>query len=107
MTYKIFIINDAEEDILEIYNYVANSDSHAKALRLLSEIEKKCKSLSDVPERGNYPPELERIGIHDFREIHYKPYRIIYRVIKSSVYIHCILDGRRNLNELLENRLLR
>jgi toxin ParE1/3/4 len=107
MSHKIFIINDAEVDILEIFNYVANYDSQVKAFKIFSEIEKACKSLADLPERGNFPPELERIGIYDFREIRYKPYRIIYRVIESAVYIHCVLDGRRNLDELLEHRLLR
>jgi toxin ParE1/3/4 len=107
MTYKIFIVSYAEEDILEIFNYVANIDTPIKAYKLLSEVEKTIESLSDFPERGNYPPELERIGIFDFRGIRYKPYRILYRVIGTDVYIHCVLDGRRNLDELLENRLLR
>jgi toxin ParE1/3/4 len=42
-----------------------------------------------------------------FREIHFKPYRIIYQIVESDVYIHAVLDGRRDLQELLEIRLLR
>lgn len=107
MAYKVFLVSDAEEDILDIFNYVSNNDSEANAFKLLSEFEKVCSSLSKLPERGHIPPELERIGVFDFREVHYKPYRIIYRIIEKNVYIHCILDGRRNLGELLEHRLLR
>lgn len=107
MKYEVFIIADAEEDLYEIYNFVAVYDSVEKAEKLLTELEETCNSLLKFPKRGHIPPELERIGVLDYREIHYKPYRIIYQIIESVVYIHCVLDGRRNLQELLEKRLLR
>jgi toxin ParE1/3/4 len=43
----------------------------------------------------------------EFREIHFKPYRIIYQIIDKRVFVHCVLDGRRDLQELLERRMLR
>ena len=64
-------------------------------------------SLADNPERGRIPPELERIGVYEYLEIHVKAYRIIYQIIDNDVFIHCILDGRRDLLELLEYRILR
>ena len=107
MTFKVYIIEDAERDVLEIYDYIALSDSIEKAEYMLKNIEEKCSSLGELPSRGHFPPELERIGIFEYREIHVKPYRIIYQVIDSRVYVHCVLDGRRELQKLLENRLLR
>jgi toxin ParE1/3/4 len=74
---------------------------------LLDNIEKIMVSLETVPQRGHCPPELERVGIFEFREIFFKPYRIIYQVIKSDVFVHCVLDGRRNLQDILQERLLR
>jgi toxin ParE1/3/4 len=107
MKYKVFIIADAEEDLYEIYNFVAVHDSLEKAEKLLTKLEDTCNSLSTFLKRGHIPPELDRIGVLDYREIHYKPYRIIYQIIESGVYVHCVLDGRRNLQELLDKRLLR
>jgi toxin ParE1/3/4 len=107
MTFKVYIIEDAEQDIIDIYDYIALSDSIDKAEYVLNNIEGKCSSLSEFPNRGHFPPELERIGIFEYREIHFKPYRIIYQVVDSKVYVHCVLDGRRELQKLLENRLLR
>ena len=107
MKYRIHIITDAEDDLFEIYNYVAANDSTAKAENLLNKLEDTCKKLTTYPERGHIPPELERIGVGNYREIHYKPYRIIYQVIENDVYVHCILDGRRDLKDLLEERLIR
>lgn len=107
MIFKVYIIEDAEQDIIDIYDYITFSDSIEKAEYVLQNIEEKCSSLSEFPNRGHLPPELERIGIFEYREIHFKPYRIIYQVIDQKVYIHCVLDGRRELQKLLENRLLR
>lgn len=107
MKYTVYLVADAESDLLDIYRYVAWNDSSAKADMLLDNIEKIMVSLETVPQRGHCPPELERVGIFEFREIFFKPYRIIYQVIKSDVFVHCVLDGRRNLQDILQERLLR
>lgn len=107
MTFQVYIIKDAEQDIVEIYDYIALSDSIEKAEYVFKNIEEKCSSLCEFPDRGHFPPELERIGIFEYREIHFKPYRIIYKIADSKVYVYCVLDGRREMQKLLENRLLR
>ncbi len=105
--YAVFFISDAEEDLIKIYNYVAFNDSVSKAKSLINKIEKLCKNLSLLPTRGHTPPELEMIGIFNYKEIHCKPYRIIYQVLDNDVYIHSVLDSRRNLSQLLQERLIR
>ncbi len=107
MKYSVEIIIDVENDLWGIYRYVSMNDSIEKADRLLDNIEKTIAALETLPSRGHYPPELERIGVLEFRQVLFKPYRIIYQVVKSVVYVHCILDGRRDLSDLLRDRLLR
>jgi len=107
MTYKVYMIADAEEDILELYHFVSVHDSPAKAEQLLNKIETSCSGLSRLPHRGHTPPELEHIGVYEYKEIPYKPYRIIYQIIDTDVFIHCIFNGRRDLQDVLEKRLLR
>jgi toxin ParE1/3/4 len=107
MKNNVYIISDAEEDLLELFEYVADYDSIVNAEKLLENIYNTCQSLSELAHRGHTPPELERIGIFEYKEIHFKPYRIIYQIIDNEIYIHCILDGRRDLQELLEQRLIR
>ena len=105
--YKVCFIADAEKDLYEIYNYVARSDSISNAENLLDKLEETCNKLSELPNRGHIPPELERIGIFAYQEIHYKPYRIIYQEVDANININCILDGRRDLTQLLQERLIR
>ena len=107
MNYKLLIDPLAKKDIIEIYNYVAINDSAENANKLLKNLERTYANLEKLPERGHIPEELRGTGIKRFLEIHYKPYRIIYEIIDNIVYIHCVLDGRRNMQELLSSRLLR
>ena len=107
MKYEVLLTQSAENDILEIYNYVALHDSVSKAEKLFDRLKETCISLEKYPKRGHLPPELERINIREYSEIHYKPYRIIYQIRGKQIYIHCILDGRRNVQDILHARLLR
>lgn len=107
MKFTVHLIEDAEKDILGIYRYAERNDSVEQANQLLEKIEETIQKLETFPLRGHVPPELERIGVFDFREVHYKPFRIIYDIRKSEVFVHCVLDGRRDLQELLQKRVLR
>ncbi|WP_233582642.1 type II toxin-antitoxin system RelE/ParE family toxin [Candidimonas sp. SYP-B2681] len=63
-------------------------------------------SLSKYPERGSYPKELVSLGIKEYRQTFFKPYRVIYRVTDTQVIIELIADGRRDMQSLLARRLL-
>ena len=100
--------NDAVRDLDGIVDYVAERDLPKKAIDLFNAIAKTIGRLSDQPNRGARPKELAALGIRDYREVYFKPYRIIYRVVESEqmVYVYLIADGRRNLQTLLARRLL-
>ncbi|MBC2715616.1 MAG: type II toxin-antitoxin system RelE/ParE family toxin [Desulfobacteraceae bacterium] len=106
MAFKVFLTEDAANDLGEIYSYIAKHDSPQKAEYVLDQIEKRFISLNELPERGVYPKELLLIGIREYREIFFKPYRIIYRILNKTVYVYLIVDGRRDMQTLLEQRLL-
>lgn len=107
MVTKVRLTVEAEEDLFEIWRFVANNDSPAKADSLLDGLEATCQSLSKTPNKGHVPKELRRVDILDFLEIHYKPYRILYERDEKRMLIHAILDGRRDMESLLRSRLLR
>jgi len=106
MPVKVLLSNDAARDLDELYDYIALHDAPRKADYVLEQIEKAFSKLSEFPERGAYPKELLAIGIREYREIFFKPYRIICRVIDKNVYVLLIVDGRRDMQSLLQRRLL-
>jgi len=107
MKYKVLIDPMARQDLKEIYLYVAINDGIPSALKLLDALETTCYKLEKYPERGHVLPEIKKTGIKKFLEIHYKPYRVIYEIDKNIIYVHSVLDGRRNIQEILSERLLR
>ena len=107
MSCQVYILDEAEQDIKDIFFYIAYNDSKAKALELIDELEKVCFSLDNLPERGVVPHELKEIGVVDYLQITCFSYRIIYQVDQKQVFIHAILDGRRDMPSLLESRFLR
>lgn len=106
-TYDVIFDKDAEDDLFDIYTFVAMSDSVEGADRLLSALRRTCQKLRTLPLRGKIPAELFQIGVVEFREPHYKPYRVIYSLQSRTVYVHCVLDGRRDIQTILQERLLR
>jgi toxin ParE1/3/4 len=107
MNYRVFLVSDAEEDIFEIVSYIASNDSVGRANNILGKLQETCSSLEHFPHRGHVPPELEKIGGYNFLQIHFKPYRIMYTISNNRVFVLCVLDGRRDLQDLLQRRLLR
>ena len=103
----MIIVDEAEEDLSQLVGHIAHRDSLDRANLVLERLLKVCESLEQKSERAQFLPELLPLGIKEFREIHFKPYRIIYEVIQRDVLVQLIVDGRRGLQSLLELRLLR
>jgi toxin ParE1/3/4 len=106
MPFAVFLTDDAVRDLDELYDYIALHDAPQKANYVLDQIERVFSRLSEFPERGAHPRELMALGIREYREIYFKPYRIIYRVIDKNVFVLLIVDGRRDMQTLLQQRLL-
>jgi len=106
MPFVVFLTAGAAQDLEELYRYIALHDAPGKAAYVLANIEKVFASLSESPDRGVYPKELLVLGIREYREIFFKPYRVVYRVLGNVVHVLLIADGRRDMQTLLQRRLL-
>ncbi len=91
--YKISITESAQNDIEEIWQYIA-LDNIKTATKFIDRIEKAIFSLESFPERNPLIPEYEILNI-DYRQLVYKKYRIIYRISENIVYVLRILHGYR------------
>ena len=106
MPYRVLLTQDAANDLEELDNWIATHDSPERADYVLDRISETFQELTELPERGTHPKELSALGIREFREVFFKPYRIIYRVERRTVYVYLIADGRRDMQTLLSRRLL-
>lgn len=104
--YEVLLTEGAEQDLESIYDYIAEFDCKANADYVLDRLLEVVESLATFPERGANPKELVALGIREYRQTAFKPYRVIYRVMAQKVYIYVIADGRRDMQSLLARRLL-
>jgi len=95
----------ARDDLERIVSFVA-IDSLANALSVADRIEALAQSLETLPRRGRAVPELARHGIREWLQVTERPWRLIYRVEKNRVEVVALLDGRRNLEDVLFERLM-
>lgn len=105
-SYKVVMTKNAAADLEDIYNYIADHDSLDSADYVLDELLKVIDTLTNVPMKGSIPKELQSLGIREYRQIFFKPYRVIYRTIGKQVVIFAITDGRRDMQTLLSRKLL-
>ncbi|MCA0389002.1 MAG: type II toxin-antitoxin system RelE/ParE family toxin [Bacteroidetes bacterium] len=106
VSYTVKFVEAAQNDLRSIYKYVYYNDCKAAAKKLLTEIKLACETLQSFPSRGHLLHELQFLSAGGYLEIHFKHFRIIYETVENTVYIHAVLDGRRNIQELLIERIL-
>ena len=104
--FEVLLTRGAEQDLESIYDYIAEFDSLPNAEHVLDELMEVVQGLAQFPERGSYPTELVALGIKEYRQTAFKPYRVIYRVVDNQVVIYLIADGRRDMQSVLARRLL-
>jgi toxin ParE1/3/4 len=104
--FAVLLTEGAEQDLESIHDYICEFDCVANAHHVLDELMAAVDSLSKFPQRGSYPKELVSLGIKEYRQTFFKPYRVIYRVSGSQVIVYLIADGRRDMQSVLARRLL-
>ena len=102
---EVFLTSDAQAYLENILSYIEAYDSRDRSDYVYQRIKNAILNLSAFPRRGRVVPELKDIGVLDYREVFFKPYRILYFIEAPHVYVIGIFDGRRDLEELLHRRL--
>jgi len=103
MEYEVVFSEIAKQDLFEIYYYVAINDSFEKADKLRKNLEQKCLTLYKYPNRGSKIREIS-FERPDILKIIYSPYNILYKIETKQVIVLSIIDERRDLMTVLEER---
>ena len=103
---RVLWTRTARRDLDAIVTYIA-TDSIENALSVLDRLQKRADSLTTAAESGRLVPELRSIDVHQYRELGDRPWRIVYRIDPDRGMMLAVLDGRRELESLLLDRLVR
>jgi len=104
--YKVCWAEVAEEDLRAIIEYI-HADNPSAAKDNLKKIRSKTSNLHSFPQKGRVVPELKEYGIIQYRELVIPPWQVIYRISEFDVYVLSVIDSRRNIEDILLDRLVR
>jgi plasmid stabilization system protein ParE len=105
MQYQVLWTQTAQQDLRRIIVYIANDDL-TEAQRIYTEVRGKSGNLRLMPHQGRIVPELKYHGIALYRELIIKPWRIIYKIEESKVWVLAVIDSRRNMEDVLLSRFM-
>ena len=103
--FEVIWTKNAQFDLESIIEYI-KIDSVNIAKKIFFEIKEECANLYYFPGTKRVVPELQQIGILKYREIIHEKYRIIFKIENTKVYVLLVVDSRRNLEDILFQRLL-
>ncbi|OPX91733.1 MAG: Plasmid stabilization system protein [Pelotomaculum sp. PtaB.Bin013] len=104
-TYQIYWTQTARQDLKNIIKYIA-ADSEIRARKVYLTIKQKADNLRQMSLQGRIVPELRYYNILTYRELICTPWRIIYKTEESKVWVLAVIDGRRNVGDILLDRFI-
>ncbi len=104
-SYDMVWAESAEKDLYGIIQYIAR-DHLSRAAAILNKIQRKTSSLYHSPTRGRVIPELREQGVLQYRELIISPWRVMYRIEGKRILVVGVLDSRRNVEDILFERIL-
>lgn len=104
--YRVLWTLTAKKDLVDIIEYISR-DSIEIAVEKYEIIKNAAQQLNRYPEQGRIIPELLDQNIRKYREIIISPWRLMYKIEVDIVYIMAVIDGRRNIEDVLLKRQLR
>jgi toxin ParE1/3/4 len=96
----------AARDYEALLTYVAAPSGVLRARQLDDKLFRSISRLDTLPARCRVVPELREQGIDVYRELVIRPYRIMFRIRDTEAVLLAVVDGRRDLQELLLQRAL-
>ena len=104
--HKVLWSDVAEKDLIGIIEYIA-ADSTTNALKVFQKNKAAASRLHSSPYHGRIVPELKQFGLLQYRELIITPWRVVYRASQTSVYVLSVIDARRNVEDILLDRLIK
>jgi plasmid stabilization system protein ParE len=103
--FNVIWVDSAKNELLEIIEYIA-LENQSNAKKIYQNIKNKADSLSTMPYKGRIIPEFKQFDINLYREVIESPWRIMYRIQDKTVVIMTILDGRRDVEDILFKKII-
>ena len=106
MKSKIIWSEDAGNELTEIISYIKKNSGKIIAQNVHKKIMEKINDVSENAKGRRIAPLLKEFGITDIHQININPWLIYYRVENNLMKVISIIDMRRNLEEVLYQKII-
>ena len=107
MGFRVVILDSAEQDLKELRSYILKTFSADTWSTTYAKIKEAIRNLQNFPQAGSIPDEIEKLNLTQYRQVLSGMNRVIYEIRQDTIYVHIVVDARRDMNSLLTRRLLR
>ena len=103
----IFILPDAQEDLLSLQEYMLDEWSESDWLKAEDEIFEKLALVEKGFLTGASVQELASVGIHEYRNVFTSHHKLVYRRVGEDTFVYIVAGHRQDYPTLLMKRRLR
>ena len=103
----IFILPDAQEDLLSLQEYMLDKWSETYWLRAENEVFDKLALVDKGLLTGAPVQELAAVGIFEYQHLFSSHHKLVYRRINGDVYVYTVAGHRQDYPTILMKRLLK
>ena len=91
MTHSIIIEPEAQQDLRDIFSYIAENDSSSKAQNFIKQLQTAINSLEFMPQRCK---KSLYIDDENTKDLIYHGYTICYHILENNVHIVAVFRQR-------------
>jgi toxin ParE1/3/4 len=106
MKHDIIWSKDAGDELAEIISYIKYNTGKITAKKIYFKIINEVKRVSENAAGRRVAPLLRRFGINNIHQLNISPWIVFYKVEDNKMQIISIIDGRRNLEEILYKKMI-
>lgn len=107
MSFSVVFLKSAEQDINELKHYIIRRFGSETWQSTLGKLQESVRTIQTQPYAGRVPDELRALDPGQYRQIISGMNRMIYEIRQDTIYIHIVCDNRRDLQGLLNRRMMR
>ena len=100
-------MESAEYDLKELRSYIVKNFSLETWRHTYGKLKQAIRNLKTFPLAGSIPEEIGKLNLSQYRQVLSGMNRIVYEIRQDTIYIHIVVDARREMGALLTKRLLR
>jgi toxin ParE1/3/4 len=104
---KAVFLQAAQADLRDLRRYLVTKFGAQVWLETRRKIQEAVAQIEAFPLKGHAPPELRDLGLTSYYQVICGMNRIVYQIDNDVIYLHLIVDTRRDLKDVLARRLFR